>query len=320
MGESNPVSKVLTGANLCPCCGANEGRPCLVAARDYITEKMFIVNRCSSCETSYTWPQPKDMSKYYPQRYRRYAKPVRAALQALYGQCVQKWHRRQGGPGRVLEIGCGGGWMLKAFSDIGWTVMGIERSVQEVQQARSRFGLPVFVGDLSAFRQGARFDVIIMFHVIEHISDPTAVLRHCARLLKPQGVLIVAVPNLASWQARIFGSRWFHLDVPRHLIHFTPRSLTAVLAQSGFDVRDFQFASAHDLYGWVQSALNGMGFRQNLLTDLLMGRHRSIGNIFVGLIMAAIGAILLLPGLVLSVISWECRAGAVMEVQAVRRI
>lgn len=316
---TDPLGPATLPSQSCPGCRSHESRLYLRDARDYITGEEFTVRRCLACGTGFTCPQPGEMGKYYPRRYREYVSPVRAALRALYGLRVWLWHREAGKPGRVLEVGCGSGWMLKAFADRGWTAVGVERGVQEVRQARVRFGLPVFVGDLGALRVGTQFDLVVMVHVLEHVPDPVAILRDCGKLLKPQGALVLAVPNLASWQARLFGRQWFHLDVPRHLVHFTPESLAFALVQAGFDVARFHFISAHDPYGWIQSTLNGMGFQQNLLTDLLMGRNRSSGAMLWGLVMAVVSLVLFLPSLLLSAMSWSCHAGALMEVRAVRR-
>jgi len=317
-----PASHVpVAAANLfCPCCGSQGSRSYLVGASDYVTGKKFAVRRCSSCGVGFTDPQPPEMGMYYPHRYRQYAGPVQFALRTFYGLRVRQWHRGMGRPGRVLEVGCGNGWMLKGFADHGWTVVGVERSIQQVRHARAHFGLPVFVGDLSTLRTGSQFDLIVIFQVLEHVLDPVGILRDCRRLLRPQGTLIVSVPNLESWQAQLFGGRWFHLDVPRHLVHFTPESLATTLVRAGFDVGAINFFSAHDPYGWIQSALNGMGFRQNFLTELLMARGRSLPAMLAGPLMVAISLILLLPSLALAVTSWACRAGALMEVQAVRKV
>jgi len=321
MATGTPVSHVLVAAEnlFCPCCSSQESRPYLLGASDYITGEKFNVYRCWGCGAGFTYPRPPQMGVYYPYRYRQYAGPVQAALRAFYGLRVRQWHRRMGKSGRVLEVGCGNGWMLKGFADHGWTVVGVERSIQEVRHARAYLSLPVFVGDLGTLRTESQFDLIVIFQVLEHVLDPVGVLRHCRRLLKPQGTLIVSVPNLESWQAKLFGSRWFHLDVPRHLVHFTPESLATTFARAGFDVGAFHFFSAHDPYGWIQSTLNVMGFRQNFLTELLMMRRRSLAAMLPGPLMVAISLILLLPSLALAVTSWACRAGALMEVQAVRK-
>jgi len=130
--------------------------------------------------------------------------------------------------------------------------------------------------------------------------------------------MIVAVPNFSSWQARLFGPSWFHLDVPRHRHHFSPTSLAAAFEKVGLRVVRTRFVSPeHDPYGWVQSALNRLGFRQNQLTRLLMGMDPD-GIGLRSLPMLVIGGLLIIPSLLLSLCSWLLGGGAIMEMWAVK--
>jgi len=109
------------------------------------------------------------------------------------------------------------------------------------------------------------FDCITLWHSLEHVRDPSAILRDCKKILKPGGVLLIAVPDAGGLEARTFGARWFHLDVPRHLFHFTRKSLASVLRAAGFaGLRSWHQEFEYDLLGWSQSALNAMGFPPNL--------------------------------------------------------
>jgi hypothetical protein len=114
--------------------------------------------------------------------------------------------------------------------------------------------------------------------VLEHWADPGEVLAAAARLLRGGGVLFVGVPNRGSPEARATRAGWFHLDVPRHLVHFTPASLARVLGDAGFEPRRWSFSAPEfDAFSFVQSALNRAGLRQNLLYDLLRGRGARLG-------------------------------------------
>ena len=112
-----------------------------------------------------------------------------------------------------------------------------------------------------------------MWHVLEHVTDPNLMLQEVARVLRPGGVLLVGVPNFASPEARFCHAGWFHLDVPRHQTHFTPASLGEALAHAGFGLRKASFfAPEYDCFSFVQSLLNRLGIRHNLLYNLLRGR------------------------------------------------
>lgn len=303
----------------CTSCGGHDTVVRLAVANDYITAHQFAVRTCRRCGVSFTSPQPADLSPYYPARYRRYTGVTRGLLRALYAWKVGGWARRLPARGRALEVGCGAGWMLNALADRGWRVCGSERTIDGAREAAAATGIPVFVGDLGAVSPTAGFDLVILFQVLEHIGAPSPLLRRCAESLSAGGTLIVAVPNIASWQARLFGADWFHLDVPRHVNHFTPETLREACARAGLRVTRTRTVSfEHDPYGWVQSALNRLGFRQNLLTMMLMGMR--VDGVGLGARAAVwlLAALLALPAVCLAAASWAVGAGALMEVWAVR--
>jgi len=141
-------------------------------------------------------------------------------------------------PGRrLLEVGCGTGDLLAGVAALGWQVTGVDFDPQAVAVARSR-GLDVREGDLpgQAFADGA-FAAVTMFHVIEHVPDPRALLVECRRVLAPDGALVVATPNPAGRGHARFGRSWLGLDPPRHLHLFPPALLAAEVERAGFRVQ-----------------------------------------------------------------------------------
>ena len=138
-------------------------------------------------------------------------------------------------PGRVLDVGCGRGLLLKVFRNRGWEVAGTELSDQAASYAREVLHLPVQTGNLEQLNLPAnQFDAVVMWHVLEHLPEPRATLAVVNRVLKPGGVFIASVPNFGGWEARFSRDKWFHLDVPRHLTHFTNESLRHLLRDTGF--------------------------------------------------------------------------------------
>jgi len=127
----------------------------------------------------------------------------------------------------------------------------------------------------------APFDAITLWHTFEHLTGLRATLEDIRRLLSANGVLIIAVPNAGGLQAGIFGSQWFHLDVPRHLYHFTRSALVNLLQSEGFlPSREWHQEFEYDLLGWSQSALNLLApGRPNLFFDLLRGFQPPIGKL-----------------------------------------
>jgi len=136
--------------------------------------------------------------------------------------------------GRLLDIGCGDGSVLKIATDCGWDVEGVDFDVQAVKVARSK-GLKVHSGRLADcnYPTGS-FDLILMSHVIEHIHDPLSILCETRRLLRAGGLLVLTTPNTAGYAHRYFGSNWVALDPPRHLHIFDIGNLRTMATRAGF--------------------------------------------------------------------------------------
>jgi SAM-dependent methyltransferase len=265
-----------------------------------------------------TDPIPASLDRYYPPRYRRFNALAAFVLHRLYLRRVDGWLRRLPSSGLALEVGAGTGWMLRALRERGWSAVGTERNFDAAAAARRASGAPMFVGDLSAVREGPVLDLVIMFHVLEHLADPSAELRRLAARLRPGATLVLGVPNIASWQARLSGRHWMHLDVPRHLCHFTPDAIERALNASGFRMTRIDFRSyEHDPFGWVQSALDRLGFEHGLLIKRLTGMKRRSGAVatLAALVLSLALGVIAVPA---ALASWRARAGAVMEVWAVR--
>ncbi|MCM3875699.1 MAG: class I SAM-dependent methyltransferase [Thermoanaerobaculia bacterium] len=229
--------------------------------------------------------------------------------------------------GRVLDIGCGRGITLSQLKEDGWEISGVEISETAATHARSLLGETIFVGDILAAPWPAdSFDVINIWHVLEHLPDPAGVLSKCGTLLRPGGLLVVAVPNFESLQAGFAGPLWFHLDVPRHYWHFGEKVLRALLEEKGFAVRETShFSFEQNPYGWIQSLLNRLGFPYNLLYDSL--KHESARNVVHPLRVYPIWSLLLAPALLLIVpvaltlffVEVLLRRGGTIELYAVLR-
>ena len=208
----------------CPVCGADLGRG-IDAVRDRATGDVFRVLECGQCGFGVTDPIPASLDRYYPARYRLWSPLAAAVLRRLYLRRVAGWRERLPPTGVALELGAGAGWMLRAIRESGWRAFGTERSVAVARIAADASGSPMIVGELDAVRQGADLDLVVMFHVLEHLADPIGALRDAAARVRLGGTLVLGLPNFGSWQSRVFGRHWLHLDVPRHLCHFTPDSI-----------------------------------------------------------------------------------------------
>ena len=251
----------------CPLCKARDPELVLEAADPTAGPGrglVFAVVQCRHCELAYTNPRPDadSMSRFYPADYRphRRARKIRRA-----GKRVSWWARLSGrssperdgglewvGQGRLLDFGCGGGNYLRRMADHGWRVTGLDAAVGAVATVQSELGLPALVGSLPHPElEPASFDVVTMWHSLEHVHDPLQTLRDSFRLLIPGGRLVVAVPNRESFAAWAFGPAWFGLDLPRHLTHFTPSTLRTMLHVAGFSVDRIEWIRHAD---WLRSS------------------------------------------------------------------
>jgi SAM-dependent methyltransferase len=270
-----------------PCAHSANRLTTLFPARDFITGHDFKVAQCAECGFAVTTPQPgpEEIAGYYPTGYygavenRRFPPIVEKLQNALYTLRVREVEAvANSEPGRVLDVGCGRGVLLQEFRRRGWEVLGTELSEQAASFARQSLNIPVEIGDLETVHFPANyFDAITLWHVLEHVPNPRALLAEIYRILKPDGVLLVAVPNFGSFESRISKDKWFHLDVPRHVTHFSDTSLQEALYQRGFDIRHTSgFAPEYDFFSFIQSALNLCGLRHNLLYEIVRGKQAKV--------------------------------------------
>ncbi len=267
----------------CVLCGGSRWTN-LVEAPDcapHGTGLWFAVVQCADCGLCFTNPRPSESSigQFYPSAYRphRTPKPERSPLWQILkgGKSARRGKERQTlpwqGQGRLLDFGCGGGSYLERMHRQGWEVLGVDSSPAAVERVQSVLGLPALLGSLPhEHLRPQSFDVITMWHSLEHVHWPTEVLRAAYNLLVPGGTLVVAVPNIDSLAFRWFGSSWFGLDLPRHLTHFSPWTLHLILERAGFHVGPIRMIRHAD---WMRSSAQlscaqGRGSRWHRLLTL----------------------------------------------------
>lgn len=231
------IVSAATSSVLCPLCGA----PSVFSFRSapdrfHGRRHNYQLLRCKHC--CFVWlpspPRPNEMPFHYDAHYHE------AVSVAAEDSAFRRWKgprkviaRRKRG-GTLLDIGCGSGGFLSTMNSGFWKLYGIEMAATTAQRARSNTGAEIFVGDVSeaAFRP-EMFDVITCFHVLEHVYDPRQFLASVTSWLKPNGIFYVMLPNINSLEARLFRSYWFGLELPRHLFHFCPQSLTSLATSVG---------------------------------------------------------------------------------------
>jgi len=231
----------------CNLCGADDAAP-YATLPDLLLGRLEVQTQlvqCRRCQLVYQNPRPTlaEMGAHYPPEYESYAAdPGGEAGNPWLSRVMQyglnkraRYVTRHKRRGHLLDVGCAAGVFLRQMRASGhWQVTGVEVSEYPAQIARERYGLDVRLGTLeqAAFPTDT-FDAITLWDVLEHLHDPVASLRELVRILKPDGILIVRVPNLRSWDAELFGESWAGLDAPRHLYLFTPDTVRAMLTAAG---------------------------------------------------------------------------------------
>ena len=230
-----------TPAPRCPACGEPALDPWRTASSSdarLSAERSYRLQRCRSCGSAVLAERRSESPELYSEGTYGRVPRLSAALLAPLRRLVDWDRRRLVGalaPGsRVLEIGAGEGRLVGSLAAGGHAALGIEPAERAAAEAR-RHGAQVETVALeqAEFETGS-FDVVVLWHVLEHLDDPSAALSRARAWLAPGGRAVVAVPNLASLQARIGGDRWFHQDIPRHHTQFTVSGLQRLLARSGF--------------------------------------------------------------------------------------
>lgn len=254
------VAAVNISASLpCPVCGHDQ------ATRTFAIQglPLFLV-RCNTCQTGRLDPQPSAevLAQYYPKDYYgdggvKFSGLVEPLVRFIGSRHARFLARHLPPRARVLDVGCGRGVALQSLADRSLECHGFEVSEDAIRGIDQRIQVRVAASLTEAAYPAAYFDEVILWHVLEHVPDPRFLLTEIIRILKPNGVLVVAVPNFSSWQARWSGAAWFHLDPPRHLFHFPLAELKRLLSDVGFHCdTEHHFSLRQNPFGWIQSTLN----------------------------------------------------------------
>lgn len=257
------------GSLRCPVCRTESPEEIFRSSNDYP------IVRCQSCRLVFTddrkAPPPETLYPSFDQTESAAMEGMRSALSVFLRQ-RSGFVRKLKPTGRVLDYGCGNGAFASFMAQQGYESVGLEpfslgKTFQSDRLKLIRAPLKQAEAELG------QFDVITMWHVLEHLSDPVDVLETLAKHLKPDGLLVVSVPNLQSWQGEVFRGGWFHLDPPRHLLHFEPETLRATLERAGFaEEAQKPFLPEYGSSGWIQSALNKVLPHKNFLYELVKDR------------------------------------------------
>ena len=244
----------------CNLCGQNDTKLLFKSKDRRVNIKgktIFSVVQCKNCGLVYVNPQPtyQELKPFYGENYFRFSHQCKRRRKIYYflkrvknnffdkifysqNPKFYKWKVLNNSKnGKFLDIGCATGLQdIKFMQDFpNWEFYGVEPDAVAFQEASKIKGFNIKKGFLEDANYSDNFfDIILMNQVLEHVPDPKKTLLECSRILKNDGKLIVAVPNYSSLSSKIFGKYWYHLDIPRHLYHFTPKTIKELLNSANF--------------------------------------------------------------------------------------
>jgi len=232
----------------CPVCDSTNGETVFQCIDHSVTGEMFDIVRCKSCGYAQTLPQPDELTigKYYEtDDYVSHSETRKGIVNKLY-LLIRKFSVRkkvdlvkQIAPDTksLLDVGCGTGFFLSHCKAQGWNVTGVEQSNIARRKAEERIDATIYSSIDEVIETGKTFDVITLWHVFEHLFDINKSLDQLKSMLNRGGVLILALPNPCSKDARVYGKDWAAFDVPRHLSHFSPQSIRLLTEKHGMKVK-----------------------------------------------------------------------------------
>ncbi|MBD0281639.1 MAG: class I SAM-dependent methyltransferase [Thermoleophilaceae bacterium] len=241
-------------------------------AFDDDSERLHGRRRCRSCGAATTdpWPDQAELDRAYADWYRppsgRFAGPGDWLLHRTRGLLARRLDRIAP-PGAVLDVGAGDGALLDALQRRGREALGLERT-----SARPD------VRTLELDELDGRFAAVVFWHSLEHLRAPGAALARAYKLLLPAGVIVIAIPNSASLQARAFGDAWLALDLPRHLVHLPASALLGRLEAVGLRVERLSHVRAGQvLFGWLHGLVHLLPGRPELYDAIRRPSARRTG-------------------------------------------
>lgn len=269
----------------CPLCDGTDLKEYLRTKDYFLSGEEFTLIKCNQCQLIFTTPFPaeNELAGYYKsEQYYSHKTDQKSFTKTIYHFArrinIKSKYRLVNKlihPGKVLEFGSGSGELLYYFKKKGWNVTGIEPDKTSREFAKHEYDLNIVSENTPETIVNNSFDLVMLWHVLEHVYNLNEKVLEINKLLKNNGLLVLAVPNIESFDARKYGAQWAAIDVPRHLYHFTKHSLTFLLNKHGFSIReilpmklDAFYVSLlseryrHSKLSWFSASLNGL--RSNL--------------------------------------------------------
>ncbi|MDR3714530.1 MAG: class I SAM-dependent methyltransferase [Puia sp.] len=239
------MQETLIHYKTCPGCGSENIKPALTATDHTVSHRSFGIAECGNCTLRFTQdvPDASSIGAYYrSDDYISHTETSEGLINRLYHMVRKQTlsvKRRlislatRHNSGTLLDIGAGTGAFVKYMHDNGWTTTGLEPDEAAREKARSVHKVNLLPAEELYMLPAGHFNVITLWHVLEHVHDLHPYLEQLKALLKPGGRIFIAVPNYTSYDAGRYKGNWAAYDVPRHLYHFSPLSIDYLLENHG---------------------------------------------------------------------------------------
>lgn len=229
--------------NKCPWCGSDKAQINLWLKDEFLSKEDFHICECLNCGLLYTMPRPtkEKIGNYYKsEEYYSHQENKKGFIPRIY-EAVKKTNLKHKyklatkdlKKGRLLDIGCGVGDFLQTAESKGWECIGVEPSDDAKAIAQKRTKAKILKSEELEKMEDASFDLITMWHVLEHVDNLKWQMEQLNRLVKPNGRVVIAVPNYKSYDGQYYKELWAAYDVPRHLNHFNRTTLPNIFKTNG---------------------------------------------------------------------------------------
>jgi len=274
----------------CPLCGSARIQKQIEVQDFSISEELFKIYSCKECEFYFTQnhPDEADIAPYYQSEdYISHSDTSEGLINTIYhwvrNIMLRRKYRlikRENPNKKLLDIGCGTGYFLNHMQNKNYQIFGVEKEKNAREFAINNFNIPVASpDDFLSQKHSQQYDIITLWHVLEHIQNFSEYLKSIHNKLNQNGILIIALPNHKSYDAEYYKQHWAGYDVPRHLWHFNPNTLEKLVKSHGFRIRKLKKLPFDSFY----NALLSEKYRKNkfaLISGFFIGLFSYITSTF----------------------------------------
>lgn len=269
----------------CIVCGNQKSENFLEVKDYFLSNEVFTIVNCPVCGLKFVNPRPEEekLGAYYKSDdYISHSNSRKGLMNKVYHLVRKinhknkfKWIKKYFEKGSLLDIGCATGEFLNYMKQRNWTVSGIEPNKEARNFAKKNYGINVYDEEKLVTLDEGAFDVVTMWHVLEHVWNPDLRIKQVYKVLKNNGIVVIAIPNYESYDAGLYKEYWGGWDVPRHLFHFSQNSLGLLLSNNNFLLQEIKPMKFDSYYVSMLSEKYKYG-KKNLFRSIICGYKSNV--------------------------------------------